>query len=125
MSKGNSKKAEQYTDAVMALSEIHQIIEKFYSSHPDVDLATYLSEHDKLQPVIEHFRSNELSRFISYAKEQGTNMSFSDMEMGVLAAGRKDMQDGLSEIADSLKFDAPICSECDEKKDNRGRSKKN
>jgi hypothetical protein len=51
-------------------------------------------------------------------------MSFSDMELGVVAAGRKDMQQGLVEIADSLKFEKPECPECGEPENNRGSSKK-
>lgn len=52
-------------------------------------------------------------------------MSFDSMEMGILAAGRKDMQNGLAEILDSLKHGEQVCPECDEKMDNRGRGKKN
>jgi tRNA(Ile2) C34 agmatinyltransferase TiaS len=51
-------------------------------------------------------------------------MPFQAIEMGVLAAGRKDMQNGLTEILDSMKFDTPVCPECNEKMENRGRNKK-
>jgi hypothetical protein len=70
--------------------------------------------------------NRELDKFIAYAKEQGTTMSFDSMEMGILAAGRKDTQNGLTEILDSLKFDKPTCPEpeCGNGMENRGRGKK-
>jgi hypothetical protein len=91
---------------------------------PEADVAAVLSEYNGLQPTLGMLSNRELDKFITHAKMQGTEMPFDAMEMGVLAAGRKDMQNGLAEILNSLKFGKPSCSECEEKMDNNGRSKK-
>ena len=77
-----------------------------------------------LPEIMKLSRESELNKFIEHAIEQGTNMPFSAMERGVLAAGRMDMQNGLSEIADKLKIGKPSNGECDDTLENRGRSKK-
>ena len=128
MTKKKSKKAVPFSDTldlVKAADNFHMILERFKSEHPNADVEAILSEHGDLLPTLRLLQNRELDRFVDYAKEQGTKMSFSDMELGVLAAGRKDMQNGLSEIVDSLKFEKPVCPECGDKEDNRGRSKKN
>jgi hypothetical protein len=106
--------AEQYNAAVA----------QYKAENPDIDVEAILSKEKDLLPILGLLPNRELDKFISYAKEQGTKMPFKDMEMGVLAAGRTDMQNGLAEILDSIKFDTPICPECNEKMENRGRSKK-
>jgi len=83
-----------------------------------------LRKYDEMRNDIETLSCSELKKFIEYAKEQGTNMLFRDMENGVLEAGRKDMQTGLSEILNSLSFDKPTCSECGEGLTNKGKQKK-
>ena len=107
-----------------AVEQYNAAIEEYKAENPDIDVEAILSEQKVLLPTQGLFPNRELDKFISYAKEQGTQMPFQAMEMGVLAAGRKDMQNGLAEILDSMKFGKPVCSECNEKKDNRGRSKK-
>ena len=104
---------------------INTAIEQYKVENPDVDVDAILAEHKELLPLLESSQSRELDKFIAYAKQQGTKMPFDLMEMGVLAAGRKDMQNGLAELLNSLKFDKTNCSECGEEMDNRGRSKKN
>jgi hypothetical protein len=99
-------------------------IEQYKAENPDVDVEAIMSEYNRLQLGLGVLQSRELDKFIAYAKEQGTKMSFDAMETGVLAAGRKDMQSGLGEILNSLKFDRPACLECGEELDNRGLSKK-
>jgi hypothetical protein len=79
----------------------------------------------EISQVVKSSRTSELNKFIDYAKSQGTSISFSAMEQGILAAGRQDMQNGLSELADSLKFEKQTCGECEKTLDNRGRGKKN
>jgi len=63
-------------------------------------------------------------KFIDYAKEQGSKMAFGSMEMGIITAGRKDMQNGLAEILNAIDLGKPCCPECGEGMANRGRSKK-
>jgi hypothetical protein len=116
-----SKESEQFSDTMDILLAIQQYRVKY----PDADIESIFSPYEEMLPVLELLRTSELSKFVNYAKEQGTKMTFSEMELGVVAAGRKDMQKGLEEIADSLKFENPKCPECGEKEDNRGRSKKN
>jgi hypothetical protein len=99
-------------------------IEQYKAENPNVNVDGILSKHKELLPVMGLSSSRELDKFITYAKEQGTKMSFDAMEMGILAAGRKDMQNGLAEILNPLEFNKPDCSECSEEMDNRGRSKK-
>ena len=112
---------EQYN---VALNQYNVAIEQYKAANPDIDMEMALSEHKVLLPVIELLSNRELDKFISHAKEQGTKMPFDAMEMGILTAGRKDMQSGLAEVLNSLEFDKPICSECGDEMDNRGRSKK-
>jgi len=125
MEKKRNAKEEQRIDSFDMMLSILEIIEQFSLKHPDADVESILSEHEGLSPILGALRGSELSRFVNHAKKQGTKMSFSDMEMGVLEAGRKDMQKGLVEVLDSLEFETPECSICDEKKNNRGRAKKN
>lgn len=102
----------------------NKVIEQYKTENPDVDVDAILAEYKGSLPTIYSLQTQELDKFVTYAKKQGTKIPFASMEMGVLAAGRKDMQKGLAEILNSLKFDKPICNECDEEMDNRGRSKK-
>jgi len=132
MANDSKKKAKQIGGAqdISALMQkineaVSLVIEQFKEENPNVDVEAILSESNGLVPMLGELRSRELDKFIAHAKGQGTKMPFDAMELGVLAAGRKDMQDGLAEILDSLKFDKPICPECDEKMDDRGRGKKN
>jgi hypothetical protein len=111
-------------DITALLQKINEDIEQYKAENPGIDVDAALSEQKELLPILGLLPNRELDRFINYAKEQGTNMSFSAMEMGVLNAGRKDMQSGLGEILDSLTFPKPACPECEEAMDNRGRSKK-
>jgi hypothetical protein len=107
-----------------AIEQYHVAVEQYKAENPDIDVEALLSKQKELLPILGHLPHRELDKFITYAKEQGTNIPFQAMEMGVLAAGRKDMQNGLAEILDSLKFGKPVCPECNEKMDNRGRNKK-
>ena len=109
---------------VRKISEVSIAIEQYKTANPNVDVEEILSGHKELLPVLGLLPNRELNKFIAYAKEQGTKMSFGAMETGILAAGQKDMQSGLAEIVNSLKFDKPLCSECGEELDNRGLSKK-
>ena len=104
---------------------INNAIKQYKDENPDIDVDAILSENDWLLPKLGTLQNRELEKFVTYAKEQGTNMPFDAMEMGVLAAGRKDMQNGLAEILDSLKFSKPTCPECGEDMKDRGRGKKN
>ena len=103
---------------------ISNAIEQYKAENPGIDVEAILSEQKRLLSNLKQLPIRELDKFVAYAKEQGTEMPFDSMEMGVLAAGRKDMQNGLAEILNSLEFGKPICPECGEEKDNRGRSKK-
>jgi len=107
-----------------AASNANKAIEQFKSENPGVDVEALLSEYERLAPTLERISSRELDKFVAYAKEQGVKMSFDSIEMGVVAAGRKDMQNGLAEILNTIDTDKPVCPECDEEMNNRGRSKK-
>jgi len=107
-----------------ATSNANKAIEQFKSENPGVDVEALLSEHERLAPTLGQISSRELDKFVAYAKEQGVKMSFDSIEMGVVAAGRKDMQNGLSEILNTIDTDKPACPVCDEEMNNRGRSKK-
>ena len=115
---------------ILAISEeeakkfTENTIEEIKEKNADIKEETSKSEQKELISAIGEISSQEISKFVGYAKEQGTKMSFDSMEMGILAAGRKDMQKGLAEILDSMKFEQPKCPECNEKLENRGRSKK-
>jgi len=104
--------------------EAIQTINRFKAANPNVDLASLSPEGTEIQAILEKAQARELEKFVTYAKQQGTSMSFDAMEMGVLNAGRKDMQNSLAEIVDSLKFERPVSSEDGEKMDHKGRSKK-
>ena len=108
----------------VAIEEYNAAVAQYKAENPGIDVEAVLSEQKELLPVLDLLSNRELDKFITYAKEKGTKISFQEMEMGILAAGRKDMQNGLGEILDSMKFEKPVCSECNEKMDNRGRSKK-
>jgi hypothetical protein len=124
--KGNQAgNTQDMTVIVQKITEAAIAIEQYKAENPDIDVEAILSEQKELLPIMRLLPNRELDKFISYAKEQGTKMPFQAMEMGVLNAGRKDMQNGLAEILDSLKFDKSVCAECNEEMDNRGRSKKN
>jgi len=97
----------------------------YIGKNPDADVAAMLAEKSEVQPTLGVLSNRELEKFILHAKSQGLEMPFGDMEMGVLTAGRKDMQNGLAEILNSLKFDKPDCPECEDGMDNLGRVKKN
>ena len=111
--------------AIMQMvNETRSAIEQYKAENPGVDVDAILSTQNELLPTLRLLSSSEIGKFVAYAKGQGTKMPFGSMEAGILAAGRKDMQNGLAEIADALKFEKPICPESDEGMDNRGRSKK-
>ena len=97
----------------------------YVGERPDVDAEAILSEQIGIQPALDALSKREVDKFVEYAKGQGTGMPFNSMEMGILAAGRKDMQNGLAEILNSLKLEKPDCPECGESMDNNGRGKKN
>jgi len=120
--KKNGKADQKVTgqDVVEAM----QTIKRFQAANPDVDIASLLTDGTDVQAILEKTRALELEKFVTYAKRQGTNMSFSDMEMGVLNAGRKDMQNSLTEIVDSLKFERPVSTEDGVKMEDKGRGKK-
>jgi len=103
---------------------IRKAIEQYKAENPGADVEALLTGQAGLIPALGQMSSREVDKFVAYAKGQGTRMPFDSMEMGILAAGRKDMQNGLAEILNTLKFDKPECSECGEAMDNRGRSKK-
>jgi hypothetical protein len=131
VTKKENGKTNQVSNSRDAYALIHRIdeavsiaIEQYKTENPDVDIDAILSEHKEALPVLRLIQNRELDKFITYAKEQGTRIPFDSVEMGVLAAGRKDMQNGLAEILNSLELGKPICPECNEKMDNRGRSKK-
>lgn len=107
-----------------AVEQYNVAVEQYKSENPGIDVESLLSEQKELLPILGLLPHRELDKFISYAKEQGTRMPFDSMEMGVLAAGRQDMENGLAEILDSLGFDKPVCSDCTKNMENRGRSKK-
>jgi len=107
-----------------AASNANKAVEQYKSENPGVDVEALLSEHKRLAPIFEQISSRELDKFVEYAKEQGAKMSFDSMEMGIVAAGRKDMQNGLAEILNTMDTVNPTCPECDEEMKNCGRSKK-
>jgi len=113
--------AEQYN---VAVNEYNAAVEQYKSENPDVNVEAILSEQKKFLPVLVHLSNRELDKFITYAKDQGTRMSIHDMENGVLAAGRKDMENGLAEILNSLKFETAVCPDCNKQMKNHGLSKK-
>ena len=115
---------QKITAIHFAVEQYNVAVEQYKAENPDIDVEALLCEQKNLLPILSLLPNRELDKFITYAKEQGTKMPFHAMEMGVLVAGRKDMQNGLAEILDSIGFDKPVCSECHEKMDNRGRSKK-
>ena len=96
----------------------------YMGEEPDADAEAVLSERILLQPALGTLSKREVDKFVEYAKGQGTGMPFNSMEMGILAAGRKDIQNGLAEILNSLKLEKPDCPECGESMDNNGRGKK-
>ena len=120
---GNAKPIE-ISALMQMVNETRNAIEQFKAENPGVDVDAILSAQNELLPTMRWLTSSEVGKFVAYAKEQGTKMPFGSMETGILAAGRKDMQNGLAEIADALKFEKPICPENDEGMENRGRSKK-
>ena len=128
----NPKRKDKQTDRAQDAAALKQkideavsnAIDQYKAENPDADVESILSEQ-KLIPVLGQLSNRELDKFIANAKEQGTKMTFDAMEMGVLSAGRKDMQNGLAEIINSMKFDQPTCPECGEGMTDRGRGKKN
>jgi len=103
---------------------VSKAIEQFKTENPGVDVEALLSEQNVLLPGLGPFSNREVDKFVTHAKEQGVKMHFDSIEMGILAAGRKDMQNGLAEILNAMDLGKPNCMECDEGMDNRGRSKK-
>ena len=79
---------------------------------------------EALKSKLDTMSGTEVRKFVDYAKEQGMKMSFADMEKGIINAGHMDMKKGLEEIANSIKPDIPCCSECGNKMESHGRSKK-
>ena len=127
--------AEQYNIATnqynVAMKQCNIAVKQYKEENPDIDVEALLSEEKDLIPTCPPVRqvlgllpNRELDKFISYAQKQGTKMSFDAMEMGVLAAGRTDMQNGLAQILNALEFDTPVCPECNKEMKYRGRSKK-
>jgi hypothetical protein len=127
MAKNDSNKRDT-TGIIQEINEVvYRAIEQYKAENPDVDVDAILSGQNSQNELFSTMRqssSRELEKFIALAKEQGTKMPFAAMETGVLFAGRKDMQNGLAEILNSLRFDKPTCSECGEEMDDRGRRKK-
>jgi len=125
--KGNPlNNAGDMSDLMQKINDaVRIVIEQYKAENPDVDVEALLSKNNGLAPILGAMKNRELDRFVAYAKGQGTKMPFDAMEMGVLAAGRRDMQNGLAEILNAAKFDKPECPECGEKTDDRGRGKKN
>jgi predicted lactoylglutathione lyase len=110
---------------VQEISEaINAVIAQYKEENPDVDVDAILSEHHEMFPVLGVAQKRELDKFIAYAKEQGTKMPFDTMETGVLVAGHKDMQNGLSEILNYMKFGKPGSPERGEEMADQGQSKK-
>jgi hypothetical protein len=103
---------------------VNKAIEQFKIENPGVDVEALLSEQNGLPPEFAQISSREVDKFVAYAKEQGIKMPFDSIEAGILAAGRKDMQNGLADILNAIDPGKPACLECDEVMDNRGRSKK-
>ena len=93
------------------LREAYNAVEQYKAENPGIDVDAIMTTHNELYPTLKLLSNRELDKFVTYAKEQGTAMPFDSMEMGILAAGRKDMQNGLAEIVNSLKFEKPTCSE--------------
>jgi len=126
--KGNTKQKKNSRDRSALVQKINEaiknVIEEYKAENPDIDVDAMLSEHNDLLPALGALKKSEVEKFIIYAKEQGTGMPFDSMEMGILAAGRKDMQDGLAEILNSMKFNKLACPECDKDMVDRGRGKK-
>jgi predicted peroxiredoxin len=122
--KQSSSKREA-SEIIQMINEAVAIAVKRYKvENPEVDVEAILSEYKAALPALGLMPNSELEKFVAHAKEQGTKMAFDSMEMGILAAGRKDMRNGLAEILNSLDFIKPTCSECDADMDNRGRGKK-
>jgi len=111
-----AKKVDQYFSQYEAMNENNKID----MNGIEIILGSGLRSEYSQIPT-----SREVDKFVAYAKGQGSGMSFDSMEAGILAAGRKDIQNGLTEILNSMKFDKPSCLECKEGMDNRGFGKKN
>jgi predicted peroxiredoxin len=122
--KNQTGNAQDMSSIVQKINETRFAIEQYKAENPGIDVEALLSEQKDLLPILGLLPNRELDKFINHAKEQGTKMSFHEMEMGVLAAGREDMQNGLAEIVNSLKFEKCVCSECNTEMENRGRSEK-
>ena len=123
--KGNIKSTEESAIMQKVNEAVSAAIEQYNAENPDINVKTSLTQQtEEKHPELEQLSSREVEKFVAYAKGQGTKMPFDTMEMGILAAGRKDMQNGLAEIMNSIEFGKPACMECDEKMENRGRSKK-
>jgi len=133
-SKSNAKvtkiEGSKVTKPIEASSVVQKIkdalnaVDQYKAENPDVDVDAFLTSQNPMYPMLKQLAGRELDRFVAYAKEQGTAMPFDSIEMGVLSAGRRDMQKGLEEILNTIKVDEPVCPICDEKMDNQGRSKK-
>ena len=115
---GSAKSVDMQAVKQRASEAVATVLEQYKAENPDIHIEATLHEQEGLTPTIKQLSGREVERFVAYAKEQGTKMPFDSMESGILAAGRKDMQDGLAEILNSLKFDKP------EGMENRGLSKK-
>ena len=115
---------EAVNNANEAVNNANKAIEQFKIENPGVDVEALLSGQKELPLGFEQISNRELDKFVAYAKGQGVKMPFDSMEMGIIAAGRKDMQNGLAEILNAIDPGKPVCPECDEEMDNRGRGKK-
>jgi hypothetical protein len=117
----NTEGSENIKSADMAaiIKKVNEAIDEYRAENPEVPVETILYEEEELQPTLRQLSNREMDKFIAYAKDQGTKMPFASMEMGILAAGRMDIQNGLAEILDSVKFDKPKGLY------DRGRGKKN
>ena len=122
---GKTAEAVDAQDMVEAMDRANKAVSEFRAKHPDADVDRILAGHGELRSTLAAARSGELGRYIDHAKEQGTKIPFRELEAGVLEAGRRDMRDGLAEVMDSIRFDAPVDAESGEKMANHGRAKKN
>ena len=107
-----------------AVNNANKAIEQFKEENPGVDIDALLSEQMVLPQAIGQIANREVDKFVAKAKKQGIKMPFNSIEMGILAAGRKDAQNGLVEILNAIAPSKPTCPKCKEELENRGRSKK-
>jgi predicted peroxiredoxin len=107
-----------------AQESVNKAMEQYKIENPGVDIEMLLAEQKCLPLEFSQIRRREVDKFVKHAIKQGVKMPFDTMEMGIIAAGRKDVQNGLSEILNTINPDKPTCHECNERMEDRGRSKK-